>query len=177
MKPSRFTKFISIVLTLALLLQIAPLQAFATTDETVPPEEVVEAAEITAPAAGVVGEVDDLRSEDGKHFRLSDGSFLSVSYGMPVHYTDEDGQWQDIDNTLRFQQGADSYVTAENGEAVTAFSADLSKGHLATASWGDTSVSMGLMQPSQLRSILADPGRGRCGCGLSQWRAAAAARL
>ena len=157
MKSSRFTKFISIVLTLALLLQIAPLQAFATTDETVPPEEVVEAAEITAPAAGVVGEVDDLRSEDGKHFRLSDGSFLSVSYGMPVHYTDEDGQWQDIDNTLTFQQGADSYVTAENGEAVTAFSADLSKGHLATAAWGDTSVSMGLMQPSQLRSILADP--------------------
>ena len=51
MKSSRFTKFISIVLTLALLLQIAPLQAFATTDETVPPEEVVEAAEITAPAA------------------------------------------------------------------------------------------------------------------------------
>ena len=79
MKSSRFTKFISIVLTLALLLQIAPLQAFATTDETVPPDEVVEAAEITAPAAGVVGEVDDLRSEDGKHFRLSDGSFLSVS--------------------------------------------------------------------------------------------------
>ena len=157
MKPSRFTKFISIVLTLALLLQIAPLQAFATTDETVPPEEVVEAAEITAPAAGVVGEVDDLRSEDGKHFRLSDGSFLSVSYGMPVHYTDENGQWQDIDNTLTFQQGSDGYVTAENGEAVTAFSADLSKGHLATASWGDTSVSMGLMQPSQLRSILADP--------------------
>ena len=78
MKSSRFTKFISIVLTLALLLQIAPLQAFATTDETVPPDEVVEAA-ITAPAAGVVGEVDDLRSEDGKHFRLSDGSFLSVS--------------------------------------------------------------------------------------------------
>ena len=157
MKSSRFTKFISIVLTLALLLQIAPLQAFATTDETVPPEEVVEAAEITAPAAGVVGEVDDLRSEDGKHFRLSDGSLLSVSYGMPVHYTDENGQWQDIDNTLTFQQGADSYVTAENGEAVTAFSADLSKGHLATAAWGDTSVSMGLMQPSQLRSILADP--------------------
>ena len=157
MKPSRFTKFISIVLTLALLLQIAPLQAFATTDETVPPEEVVEAAEITAPAAGVVGEVDDLRSEDGKHFRLSDGSFLSVSYGMPVHYTDEDGQWQDIDNTLTFQQGADSYVTAENGEAVTAFSADLSKGHLATAAWGDTAVSMGLMQSSRLRSILADP--------------------
>ena len=93
MKSSRFTKFISIVLTLALLLQIAPLQAFATTDETVPPDEVVEAAEITAPAAGVVGEVDDLRSEDGKHFRLSDGSFLSVSYGMPVHYTDENGQW------------------------------------------------------------------------------------
>ena len=157
MKSSRFTKFISIVLTLALLLQIAPLQAFATTDETVPPEEVVEAAEITAPAAGVVGEVDDLRSEDGKHFRLSDGSFLSVSYGMPVHYTDENGQWQDIDNTLTFQQGSDGYVTAENGEAVTAFSADLSKGHLATAAWGDTSVSMGLVQPSQLRSILADP--------------------
>ena len=39
----------------------------------------------------VLGEVENLRTEGEKHFRMSDGSFMAVSYGMPVHYQDEDG--------------------------------------------------------------------------------------
>ena len=45
-------------------------------------------------------EVEDLRSEFVKHFRLEDGSYIAAQYDVPVHYLDENGEWQDIDNSL-----------------------------------------------------------------------------
>lgn len=45
-------------------------------------------------------EVEELRSETVKHFRLEDGSYIAAQYDKPVHYQDGDGNWQDIDNTL-----------------------------------------------------------------------------
>ncbi len=52
------------------------------------------------PQPTVVQEVEELRGEDSKHFQMSDGSYLAVAYGEPVHYQDEEGAWQDIDNAL-----------------------------------------------------------------------------
>ncbi len=43
----------------------------------------------------IIGEDDELRAESVKHFRLSDGSYLMVDYGTPVHY-ESDGDWLDI---------------------------------------------------------------------------------
>jgi len=31
---------------------------------------------------------------------MSDGTFLAASYDQPIHYKDDLGLWQDIDNTL-----------------------------------------------------------------------------
>ena len=41
-----------------------------------------------------------LREESVKHFRLEDGSYIATQYSSPVHYRDESGAWQNIDNTL-----------------------------------------------------------------------------
>jgi hypothetical protein len=49
---------------------------------------------------GTVFEVIDRREETVKHFRTEDGSFTAVQYNVPVHEKDENGEWQDIDNTL-----------------------------------------------------------------------------
>lgn len=38
------------------------------------------------------------REESVKHFRLEDGSYLAVSYGVPVHYR-ENGEWKNISRT------------------------------------------------------------------------------
>ena len=46
----------------------------------------------------VVGEVVENRAEREKHFRMEDGSFLAVDYGVPVHYEAEE-EWEEIDNT------------------------------------------------------------------------------
>lgn len=41
----------------------------------------------------LVGEVESLRTETEKHFRLSNGKNIAVAYGMPVHYKNAAGKW------------------------------------------------------------------------------------
>ena len=70
----------------------------------------------------VLGEVDGLRAESQKHFRMADGSFLAVDYGMPVHFSsglDEDGEpiWEEIDNTLLLQPETAQAAFSASGEA------------------------------------------------------------
>ena len=77
----------------------------------------------------VTGEVEELRSENEKHYRLSDGSYIAVDYGMPVHYAQGDGEhavWMDIDNTLsaaaaQMSTGSTPVYTAINGSEVKSF--------------------------------------------------------
>lgn len=40
------------------------------------------------------------RDQFTKHFKNGDGSMTAVSYPTPVHYQDEDGKWQNIDNSI-----------------------------------------------------------------------------
>ncbi len=75
----------------------------------------------------VVGELEDQRSAYTKSFRLSDGTVSTVEYESDVHYKDENGEWQPIDNSLIFEDaqgntGAEAEAaslaaeTAENTE-------------------------------------------------------------
>lgn len=91
----------ALILVVAMVFQIVPNQIFADIGSGANPSEGYGYEEsIASPAVFVEGEMPDLRSEDGKHFKLSDGSFISVSYGSSVHYLDSEGKWQDIDNSL-----------------------------------------------------------------------------
>lgn len=47
-------------------------------------------------------EIETMRGENVKHYRLSDGTYRAVSYDRPIHVKDEKGNWQEIDNTLIF---------------------------------------------------------------------------
>ncbi len=49
----------------------------------------------------ILGEVEELRSEYAKHYRHVDGTYTATLYSEPVHYKDKNGDWQDIDNTLK----------------------------------------------------------------------------
>ena len=109
-------KVLSLLLIVALVLQISPVQAFAVgQDESVieQTETIAAATEEPAPEATVIGEVEGKREEDVKHFLNSDGSFTAVKYAEPVHYrqTDE-AEWVDIDNTLSMHLG--SYTPASS---------------------------------------------------------------
>ena len=109
-------KVLSLLLIVALVLQISPVQAFAVgQDESVieQTETIAAATEDAAPEATVIGEVEGKREEDVKHFLNSDGSFTAVKYAEPVHYRQTiDAGWVDIDNTLSMHSG--SYTPASS---------------------------------------------------------------
>ena len=128
-------KLLSMLLVLALLLQLLPASIFATEgdgDALTEAERLLidEGSFVAAdetPAEILFEEV-ALREENVKHFRMSDGSYRAVVYDTPVHYLDEDGQWQEYDNTLQAVSTLDgdgvSSYRVENGDSVRLFAAD-----------------------------------------------------
>ena len=106
----------------------------------------------------VVREVEDLRTEDGKQFQMSDGSFMAVSYGMPVHFQSEDGSWMDIDNALQLTDGdaADTMYEAANGSARISFAPDLTKDTVFTTTYADQSISFSLLNQDNYSSVAED---------------------
>jgi hypothetical protein len=104
MKQRTLHRFLATVLTLLLVIEMLPANVFAIgTEDTLSDSSPLYADVESSPS--VVREVEDLRTEDGKQFQMSDGSFMAVSYGMPVHFQSEDGSWMDIDNALQLTDG------------------------------------------------------------------------
>ena len=152
MKQKRLLRIMSFVLAFIMLLEIGPIHVFAM--EKPPEEETpnIPQPEITAPETAtempvvyIEGEVQELRNEYEKHYRLTDGSFMAVQYQVPVHYED-DGQWVDIDNTLEpvTMFSGDTVYQAVNGENVQAFATDLSDGTIMTMATDDHMISMSI---------------------------------
>ena len=152
-----FLKTLSLVLTLALIINMLPLHVFARDEEEASVSNpFVDVAEEPTPAE-IVGEETSLRSEVEKHFRLSDGSYIAVSYGMPIHYQDTAGSWQDIDNSLALSADQTAYQSA-NAEVDSAFSADLSAGNLVSTGYGNVAVTMGLLDTAQALALTQQDG-------------------
>ena len=106
MKHPWYARLIALVLTLVMTFELLPTNVWATDAEATPNDTEAffpDSEEPLEEPVSVAGEVEALRSENEKHYRLSDGSFIAVDYGMPVHYAQGDGEntvWMDIDNTL-----------------------------------------------------------------------------
>ena len=60
-----------------------------------------------------IEEIEELREENVKHFRMPDGKYKAVVYSEPVHRRDSEGNWQDINNTLvaTEEDGVTNYAT------------------------------------------------------------------
>ena len=100
------------IVSVVLLAEIIPASAMAQPQPQTPSQE----NDATAPAASVlsvVGEDQSRRQANVKHFRMSDGSYVAAVYSGNVHYEDENGNWQYIDNTLekKTKNNGDSYYT------------------------------------------------------------------
>lgn len=152
----RLLRLLSFVLTVAMLINMLPMNVLAAElDEENPSTSIVEnESESGENAVSVIGEVESLREEGIKHFRLSDGSFVAVSYGLPVHYQDNDGQWTDIDNSLVKEESTRTFRTA-NADKSVAFAASLEDGSLFTTSNGRVSVSMTLLDTVQAENMIS----------------------
>ncbi len=147
MKHNFLMRVLAFVLAFVMMLEIGPMQVFATEAEipglAEPPVTAEPPVATEPPEVFIEGEVVELRSEYEKHYRLTDGSFMAVQFQVPVHYED-DGQWVDIDNTLqsvRMFDGTDLYVS-EDGRI--GFAADLSDGSIMTMDHNGHMISMSL---------------------------------
>lgn len=99
----------------------------------------------------VVGEEPELRSETGKVYRLSDGSYAAVDYGRAVHYR-ENGTWQDYDNRLTYADGEDG-AGYENtaGDLRVRFAPNSASGQLVRIQTEQGSVRLSLVGAAKSR--------------------------
>ena len=121
---NKLFKLSAFILSLSTVICSIPLTLAAAGDalesEAVDPIPAEDSAAEDENVPFIIGEDNKQRTESIKHFRLSDGSYLMVDYGEPVHY-ESDGDWLDIDNTLVSRDGR--YENARGGNKVS-FSAD-----------------------------------------------------
>ncbi|MBE5869631.1 MAG: DNRLRE domain-containing protein, partial [Lachnospiraceae bacterium] len=101
---------LSLFLVLVLLTNMLPMSIFAaelqqsaaeqqeSTEQVQATEEVTQS--MTPSEAYVVQEISEKRTEYSKEFLLSNGLRMAAVYPEAVHY-EEDGQWADIDNTIK----------------------------------------------------------------------------
>lgn len=157
MKHMGKQRFLALILSLVLVIEVFPMGAFAANLGSADFESVSDSASVETELKSpiVLGEVEELRTEDEKQFQMSDGSYMAVSYGMPIHYQHEDGKWADIDNTLQpvGTYSGHTMYTATNGNTVLSFTADLSDGQLFTTAYGEQSVSVSLLDAAQMASM------------------------
>ncbi len=102
MKNKKLFKVISIILVVIMLLHIVPQSVIAFAVEKVNVNKSIgnEISNQEDMTSKIVSEVTELRNEYEKHFACEDGSFVVATYNDPVHYK-ENGQWKEIDNSLR----------------------------------------------------------------------------
>lgn len=150
MTSDRFTRFLSLLLVFTLLVNTLPLNTFAMQSED---STVVSFSEDISAEVTVVGEIESLREENTKHFRLSDGSFLAVSYGVPVHYQNDFGTWQDIDNTFTEQNET---LSVANAATEISFSRTLKDGKLFSTAYQGFDVSLSLLDHTSGNSLVME---------------------
>ena len=104
------TRVISFVLSLLILFFAVPEIIYAETIDAVSSANFSASSETVTDGEDLSGgiytyntdiyEIEELREENVKHFRLEDGSYVAAQYPTAVHIADSNGKWVDIDNTL-----------------------------------------------------------------------------
>jgi len=97
-----FTKLLSVFLCILMVVYLLPTSVYAATINKI--SELFDKNETENVFSGeniyAIGEDTSLRTENSKTIRMSDGSYYVATYETAVHYLDENGKWEEIDNTL-----------------------------------------------------------------------------
>ena len=125
-KKNRYIKVIALVLSLILITSTFPLAIFAETIKANETEDYIddflvaeEGETIEEDEIEGVVELEALREENVKHFKLTDGTYQAVTYANAVHRKDANGNWKDIDNTVRLQTLNEKQVYSTNDSRTT----------------------------------------------------------
>ncbi len=109
-KKTKIFRIFAFILFTVILLQLPTLAMPADYGLATETEQSDISSDGTDPfgdGARIIGEDESLRTEDTKHFILSNGTKIAARYEVPVHY-EVNGEWKDIDNTLTLQDSVDA---------------------------------------------------------------------
>lgn len=100
----------------------------------------------------IVREATEFREEHAKHFVCEDGSYIVATYNDPVHYN-EDGQWKEIDNSLKLTADVKSgsgkaMYTPKAGTVDVKIPQDFENGQKVSATNKGYTISFGATQDS-----------------------------
>ena len=149
MKRMTWQRILAFVIVMTMLFELLPMASFAVEDGSAPNAGVPSVSESASTELYVIGEVSELRDATSKHFRLSDGSYAAVEYGIPIHFQGEDDIWEEIDNTLTYANVEGMYMS-ENGNEERGFADTLYLGQPVFVTQQDGyQVEMSLMQQEE----------------------------
>ena len=169
------SRFISMMLVVMIFVEALPVIAIGNLlqDDTVTQSssensqtdsKVLFDAEQDDEAVYVLGEETSLRTETEKHFRLSNGSYAVATYEEAVHYLDENGLWQDIDNNLctsdEKEDGIKGVENKKNNVKVK-FSQKSNSNYLYRVKDGEYSIFVGAYKkgdvaPNKVEAVIAE---------------------
>ena len=149
MKRMTWQRILAFVIVMTMLFEFLPMTSFAVEDGSVPNSGATSVSESASTELSVIGEVPELRDATTKHFRLSDGSYAAVEYGIPIHFQGEDNAWVEIDNTLTYTNVEGMYMS-ENGTEERGFADTLYLGQPVFVTQQDGyQVELSLMQQEE----------------------------
>ncbi|MBQ4282584.1 MAG: hypothetical protein IJB96_01495, partial [Lachnospira sp.] len=101
-----------------------------------------DATETATP--GILYEIEEKRDEYTKHFKLSDGTTMAVSYQEKVHYL-EDGQYKEINATLtEGTEDGEAVLGNDLGDIAVKYAKKSNKNKLLTIGKGDSKIKIAL---------------------------------
>ena len=116
----KFCKLLSVLLVMALLVQLMPVNVLAAGGLTIGDMTADDNAVLQPPQAEPVPqillELEDRRTARSKEFLMTNGLHMGVLYPEPVHYATDAG-WEEIDNTLKATE--DGYANTAGAWQVT----------------------------------------------------------
>lgn len=152
-RNSLWMRIISFTLVLTMVFTSLPAGCFSVSAEEAAGTEAEQADSSAAEPAGeepyVIGEDVSRRGENEKHFLMSDGSSVAALYETDVHYQDETGAFQEIDNS--FESAGDEYQT-KDGKQKVKLAKKASAKKLVTIHTDDYKISWGFADAAKSRA-------------------------
>lgn len=137
-ESSKLNKFLTLVLALSLAFTPFSLYAIGINDNS-----EIMSDQIQSDNVFVSVEETSRRGEFEKHYLLSDGSFAAVSYAEAVHYKNDNGAWEEVDNRLSLNTLTSRFAN-NNDKFSVSFAESPSSGVLASLNTSGTSFSWSL---------------------------------
>ena len=136
---NRFRKTILSLITLSLIIGLlTPVNKSYALDDSYD-ESIYEESE-----SYIIDEDESLRDESSRSFLSSDGSIVKAIYSIPIHYQDEEGKWNEINNTLVDDEESSSGYKNRDGKHRIKFSKKVHENNMASITDGDHRISWGL---------------------------------